>query len=471
MSDRPLDIAMLVVDDEAEFRESLRARLTRKGYRVLSFGSAREALGACRERSFHVALLDIRMPEVDGLTLLQVLKSMDPLIEVIMLTGHGSIETAISAMKLGAYDYLLKPYEPAELDMLVQKAYEKRTLSWHAQELEGKVARLTQELKDRFHYQNLTGKSRAMLDVFEKIEAAGRNRSTVMIVGESGTGKELVAKAIHYGGLLSDKPFVAVNCAALPKELIESELFGYKKGSFTGATTDSVGLFKAAEGGTLFLDEITEMAIETQAKLLRVLQERTVRPIGMTREIPVNVRLIGSSNRDLRHAIEEGKLREDLYYRLSVATIRVPPLRERVEDIPLLLRHFLEGFSAKLGRTVHSVDRSALEALVAYRWPGNVRELENVIESAFTFGKSPTITREDLPGHIVCEKARQTSVDSEELALPGIVTLKEAERILIIRALQHFKGNKAQASRALGISRKQFYVKLATYGIVGIEWK
>ncbi|MBI4861862.1 MAG: sigma-54-dependent Fis family transcriptional regulator [Candidatus Riflebacteria bacterium] len=352
--------------------------------------------------------------------------------------------------------------------MLIQKAHEKRRLSCYALELEGQVARLTQELKDRFNYQNLVGKSRAMLDVFEKIQAAGGNRSTVMVIGESGTGKELVARAIHYGGILAEKPFVAVNCAALPQELIESELFGYRKGAFTGAANDSVGLFKAAEGGTLFLDEVTEMAADTQAKLLRVLQERTVRPVGTTKEISVDVRVIASSNRDLNQAVIQGKLREDLYYRLSVATIRVPPLRERVEDIPILIRHIIDRFNKTLGREVQGVDRSALEAMMAYRWPGNVRELENVLEAAFTFGKTARITRQDLPPQVLKDRMRPAGM--AELPFSGVISLKEAERILIVRALQEFKGNKAQAARALGISRKQFYVKITTYGIEPSEW-
>jgi two-component system response regulator AtoC len=456
-------IRVLVVDDDEGFRDALTARLKRKGHDVVATESPRDALAMAGGDQFSVALIDLKMPEMDGITLLKELKTPGTPLEVIVLTGHATVETAIEAMKLGAYDYLTKPFEGAKLDVILEKAYDKARLSRHAQLLESEVERLNRELKERYSFQSLIGRSRPMQDLYDRITAASKTRGNIMILGESGTGKELVARAIHFAGPDATHPFVPVNCAALPHELIESELFGYRKGTFTGATADSPGLFKAAERGTIFLDEITEMAADTQAKLLRVLQEKAIRPVGSTKEVSVNVRVIASTNRDPSQAVAQGKFREDLYYRLAVSPIRIPPLRERVDDIPLLVHHFIQKLNQVYERQVSGVEKAALEVLMGYRWPGNVRELENVIEAAYTFGKTPQVSMVDLPPHLTKDRAPKTA----GLPFEGVMPLSEAERMLIIRAMAVFKGNKSHVARALDISRKQLYVKLTTYGIHG----
>ncbi len=327
--------------------------------------------------------------------------------------------------------------------------------------LEQEAAQLPREKRSRFH--GLVGGSPAMRRLYERIEATSSTRGTVFIVGESGSGKELVARAIHECGPLTNMPFVALNCAAIPKELVESELFGYKRGAFSGATTEYLGLFRAAEGGTLFLDEITEMGAETQTKLLRAIQERTVRPVGATREVPVNCRLIASTNREPEAAVRAGQLREDLYYRLEVNVLRVPPLRDRLEDVPLLVDHFTALFNEKLGRPepIVGIEPEALAALQRHQWPGNVRELANAIESAFTFGRSPTIRLEDLP----IATARLDGVVESKVASGPVPTFAEVERDLIRRALENTAGNKVQAAKLLRISRKKLYAKIEKYGL------
>jgi transcriptional regulator with PAS, ATPase and Fis domain len=331
------------------------------------------------------------------------------------------------------------------------------------QALEREVTRLAPDPRIRQHFHGIVGQSPAMREVFQRVSAAGASRGTVLIVGESGTGKELVARAIHELSGAGAAPFVPVNCSALPRELIESELFGYKRGAFSGATTEYQGLFRAAEGGSLFLDEVTEMAPDTQAKLLRVLQERAIRPVGSVREVPVNVRIIASTNRDPHEAVRQGRLREDLYYRLHVNTLVLPPLRERREDIPPLVEYFLTYFSERLGIPRRTMDPEALAALGHYAWPGNVRELMNVIESAYTFGRSPHITQADLPVAITLAPAAPRQEPAPATAAPP--SFAAAERELIARALVSTAGNKLQAARLLGISRKKLYAKIAKYGL------
>jgi transcriptional regulator with PAS, ATPase and Fis domain len=331
------------------------------------------------------------------------------------------------------------------------------------QALEQEAARLAPNLKTRQHFHGIVGQSPAMREVFQRVSAAGAARGTVLIIGESGTGKELVARAIHELSAHNAAPFVAINCSALPRELIESELFGYRRGAFSGATTEYQGLFRAAEGGTLFLDEVTEMASDTQTKLLRVLQERAIRPVGSVKEIPVNVRIIASTNRDPHDAVRQGQLREDLYYRLNVNTILLPPLRERPEDIPLLVDYFLTYFAERLEISRREIEPAALVALEQYRWPGNIRELMNVIESAYTFGRSSQITRADLPMAITLTPV--ASRRAEVAAANGPLSFAEAERDLITRALAATAGNKLQAAKLLGISRKKLYAKIAKYNL------
>ena len=329
--------------------------------------------------------------------------------------------------------------------------------------LEREAARLTPDPHVRRHFHGIVGQSPAMRDIYQRISAAGSSRGTVLIIGESGTGKELVARAIHELGNSPSAPFVPVNCSALPHELIESELFGYKRGAFSGAATEYQGLFRAAEGGALFLDEVTEMAADTQAKLLRVLQERTIRPVGSVREVPVNVRIIASTNRDPLEAVQQGRLREDLYYRLHVNTVYLPPLRERREDIPPLTDYFLTYFSERLETPRRELEPAAQAALEQHAWPGNVRELMNVIESAYTFGQTDRIVLNDLPASITLgqQAPRPTSV----LATPQPLSFAAGERDLIARALASTAGNKLQAAKLLGISRKKLYAKIAKYGL------
>jgi transcriptional regulator with PAS, ATPase and Fis domain len=350
--------------------------------------------------------------------------------------------------------------------IVLAEAYFGTTQAYHqtrTQTLEREVSRFAPDPQLRRYFHGIVGQSPAMRDIFQRISAAGASRGTVLIVGESGTGKELVARAIHALGGTEDLPFVPVNCSALPRELIESELFGYKRGAFSGATTEYQGLFRAAEGGTLFLDEVTEMSPDTQAKLLRVLQERTIRPVGAVREIPIKVRIIASTNRDPHEAVRQGRLREDLYYRLNVNTLTLPTLRERPDDIPLLVEYFLTYFSERLEIPRRTMPPEVLEVLTAYHWPGNIRELMNVIESIYTFGQSPLISQSDLPSTLTHtpQVTRGTGL-SPALVPPSFV---EAERELIARALLATAGNKLQAAKLLGISRKKLYAKIAKYNL------
>src|SRR5947207_4344517 len=344
--------------------------LERKGYQARAITSGREALSVlAKNGEVDLVLADLQMPEMDGIQLLSALKGKYPNIEVIMMTGYGTVKTAVEAMQLGAAHYIQKPLDHEELNLLIQRAIEKRRL-------EEKVDRLRAELQGKYSFENVIGRSAVMQTVHEKMSAACGNRATVLITGESGTGKELVARGIHYNTFKQDAPFVAVNCGALPKDLIESELFGYKKGAFTGAFADSEGLFCAANGGTIFLDEIMEMPPELQVKLMRVLQERTIRHLGDTREIPIDVRVVAATNRPVQESLESGAVRKDLYYRLSVITMHIPPLRERNEDVPLLVDHFLKKHERHYSNIVTSIEPQAMDALMKYAWPGNVRELK-----------------------------------------------------------------------------------------------
>ena len=429
--------------------------LERKGYQARATTSAREALSLLAQHGdVDLVLADLQMPEMDGMQLLSAVKGKYPHIEFIVMTGYGTVKTAVEAMQLGAAHYIQKPLDLEELNLLVRRAIEKKQLS-------EKVDRLRAELQGKYSFENVIGKSGAMQTVQEKMAAACGNRATVLITGESGTGKELVARGIHYNTFKQDAPFVAVNCGALPKDLIESELFGYKKGAFTGAVADSEGLFCAANGGTIFLDEIMEMSPELQVKLMRVLQERTIRHLGDTREIPVDVRVIAATNKAVQESLDSGAVRKDLYYRLSVITIHIPPLRERVEDVPLLVDHFLKKHERNYKKAVTGIEPVAMAALMKYSWPGNVRELENLVEMLLAYGKSPVVRLSELPERILhISTQRKPGTLGDE-----VINLKEAERQLIINALSKSKGNKSLAAQMLGISRKSLYKKLDDYSI------
>jgi len=447
---------ILVVEDDPNHGAMCARLLERKGYHARAITSGREALSLLAQTAdIDLVLADLQMPEMDGIQLLSAVKRKYPQIEFIMMTGYGTVKTAVEAMQLGAANYIQKPLDHEELNLLIQRAIEKKQLT-------EQVDRLRAELQGRYSFENVIGKSAAMQTVHEKMAAACGNRATVLITGESGTGKELVARGIHYNTFKPAAPFVAVNCGALPKDLIESELFGYKKGAFTGAVGDSEGLFCAANGGTIFLDEIMEMSPELQVKLMRVLQERTIRHLGDTREIPIDVRVIAATNRPVQESLESGAVRKDLYYRLSVITIHIPPLRERGEDVPLLVDHFLKKHEKNYKKAITVIEPAAMDALMKYSWPGNVRELENLVEMLLAYGKSPSVHLTDLP-----ERILQTGMDkkTETRGHDDVLTLKEAEKHLIINALAKSKGNKSLAAQLLGISRKSLYKKLDDYGI------
>jgi DNA-binding NtrC family response regulator len=420
--------------------------------------SGDQALEQIRQQgNIDVVLTDLKMPGMDGIALLREIRYSDPSVEVVLMTGYGSIKNAVEAMKYGAADYITKPFDTNELLLTVGKIVQ-------LGDLREEVSQLRSELRDKYRFDNIVGSCDSMQAVYERIDAAGRTDSTVLITGESGTGKELVAKAIHYNGLRSDKPFVPVNCAAIPGDLIESELFGHRKGAFTGALSDSAGLFRAADGGTIFLDDILEMPYGSQAKLLRAIQERRIRPVGEAKEAPVDVRVIASANQDIDEAIRNDNFREDLYYRLSVITITLPPLRARGDDIPLLIRHFISRFNSVFANELKGTSADALDVLNRYHWPGNVRELEGVIENAFALGISETIRKSDLPSRIieyVDTSGTAASKDEDE----AVSTLHETEKALLLRALRVAGGNKTRAAQLLGISRPRLYKMISRHEV------
>jgi DNA-binding NtrC family response regulator len=443
---------ILVVDDEEQMRDLLAKVLERKGYQVSVCGDGAEALAFLEREPADLVITDVRMPGLNGMEALRAIKELNPEIVVLIMTAFGSIDQAVQAVKEGAYDYINKPFKIDEILLTIEKALAERRLRHE-------VATLRQELRTRYHFENLIGKSRAMQEVFGLIEQVAGSRSTVMVYGKSGTGKELVAKAIHYNSPRSAKAFVAVNCAAIPAELLESELFGHEKGAFTGAIATKVGKFELATGGTLFLDEIGHMRLDLQAKILRALQEREIERVGGTRTIKIDVRILAATNRDLRKAIEEGTFREDLYYRLNVVPITLPPLRQRREDIPLLVEHFIGKYNREFARKVKGFSAGATAALYQYDWPGNVRELENVIERAVALAQSETISLRDLPLEISILGGDVI----EDIQKAGL-TLREArshfERQYILNILDRVQWNQTEAARVLGLHRNTLAWKL-----------
>src|SRR5712692_8707485 len=384
------DIRILVIDDEPMMADSLSQHLVEEGYAVDTVATGAQAIDLFDGGAHHLVICDLQLPDMDGLTLLRHMKDSRPTTEVIVVTGYGSVQTAVEATKAGAFYFVEKPFDFEELLPLVEKALERR-------ELIAESANMRRQLSTRSEYFNIIGSAKSMQTIYETIESVAKSDANVLIVGESGTGKELIANAIHYNSLRARKPFIKVNCAALPKELIESELFGHTKGAFTGAHADKEGLVQHAAGGSLMLDEIAEMPIELQPKLLRVLQERSYRKIGSEKTYAVDFRLISSTNRPPADAIRDGLLRDDLFYRISTITIHVPPLRERNEDIQLLTEHFLQMYAHKYERPIAGVSQAAYERLFGHLWPGNVRELQNVIERAVLLAKASRIEPVDLP--------------------------------------------------------------------------
>ncbi len=440
---------VLIIDDDLEMCTLLSDVLKKEDLSVVTTGNSLEASKMIKREEFDLIISDLKMKGLEGLDLLEEAKKMLPLTPVIIITAFGTIGSAIQAMKMGAFDYITKPFQMDELKLTVKKALENRFLK-------KEVVRLKREVESRYQFHLLIGKSPSMQKVYDLIARISDTSANVLISGESGTGKELVAKAIHYNGSTKDSPFVAVNCAAIPETLLESELFGYKKGAFTDAKSDKKGLVFEAHGGTLFLDEITELPYTLQAKLLRVIEERKVRPLGDTNSYPINVRITSATNRDIKSLVKAGQLREDLYYRLKVIDVELPPLRDRKEDIPLLVKHFLDKFNIELRKRISGISEDALKVLLNYSWPGNVRELENVIQRAVTLAQHEVILPEDLPPSSMEESAE----DSFEKALREGYTLDKLEKEYIRRILIKLGGNKSRASEILGLDRKTLRRKL-----------
>jgi len=440
-------INIMVVDDDRETRDLLREVLTGEGYKVFTAATGEEALAIGKQECFDVIISDMRLgPNLTGLDVLRTYKALQPESEVILITAFGSMETAIESLKAGAFDYLSKPFKIEELLVQVGRALENR-------ELIRENRNLKQQLGTQVQLSSLVGRAPAMLEVYKKIAMVSDSRSTVLIYGESGTGKELVAKAIHHNGPRAAQRFFAVNCGALTESLLESELFGHVRGSFTGAFENKRGIFEEASGGTVFLDEVAEMSPALQVKLLRALEEQEVRRVGGNKPIPVDVRIIAASNRNLAQCVEQGKFREDLYYRLRVIEIALPPLRERSEDIPLLAEHFLKKFEEERGRTF-SLSPQALSVLLGYNWPGNVRELENALEAAVALNRSGVVTPEDLPPK-VADPLRPANRPENFYA--GLPSLDELEKRYLAHVLKVTGDNKTKTAAILGVNRKTLY--------------
>ncbi len=455
---------VLVVDDDRIVLRAVSEILQREGYQVLAIDDAVEALAVAKDPSIDVAVLDIKMPNLSGLDLLRAVKQARPEVEVIVMTAFATVETAVEAVKAGAYDYLTKPFENIDdLSLTVAKAAERKALKDRTRVLE-------EALTARDQFEDLVGQSPLMRAIFKMVETVSYSGATVLIQGESGTGKELVARAIHYRSPRKDKAFVAVNCSALTETLLESELFGHVKGSFTGATASKKGLFEAAEGGTIFLDEIGDVPAATQVRLLRVLQEGEVKRVGSNETTHVDVRVIAASNVDLAKAREQGRFREDLFYRLNVISVQLPPLRDRPEDVPLLAQHFLAVYSSKMGKKVRGISPAAMEALTCNRWTGNVRELENVIERAVVLTSSEVLDVDDLPPGFRDGPKGGGEVEVFSLAhLPYAqakrLAMRAFERRYLSALLEKSGNNVSSAARAAGVDRSNFRRLLKQYEV------
>jgi DNA-binding NtrC family response regulator len=451
---------LLVVDDDAAMRDFLSESLMDEGYRVDVAAGGRPGVDRVRAGGIDLVISDVKMPDMDGLDMLAEIRApgaqhndgANPP-HVVIITAFGSIETAKRALKLGAHDYITKPFEIDDLLVAVEKALDERTLR-------REVARLRKEVARPYRFENIIGKSNPMQDVFALIRRLSGSSANVLITGESGTGKELVARALHFNSPRAKKAFVPVNCAAIPDTLLESELFGYKRGAFTDARQDRPGMFVEADGGTIFLDEIGDLTPQLQAKLLRVLQERELRPLGAARSEKVDVRVLSATNRDLAQRMREGVFREDLFYRLNVIEVVLPPLRDRAEDVLPLSDHFLAEAAQRTGKRISAFTQGALKILLAYPWPGNVRELENVVERAVALTEGDQIGPDDLPSQV----RERRSADVLAGALARGLTLAELEREYINRVLQAEGGNKTRAAQRLGLDRKTLYRKLEEYG-------
>ncbi len=444
---------VLIVDDEKTIRDSCSQILKKEGYKVRIAGEGREGLLAFKEELFHVVILDLKLPEMDGMEVLARIKEESPETPVIIITGYASIESAVEAIKKGAFEYLTKPFTPEELRVSIKKAIESRKIFFEG-------IYLREELEKQTEFDMVVGKSEVMKKVMDIVRRVSPTESTILITGESGTGKELIAREIHNHSLRRNAPFVVIDCGALVETLFESELFGHVKGSFTGAYVTKHGRFEVANGGTIFLDEISNISLNIQAKLLRVIQEREVTRIGSSKPIKVDVRILAATYENLIDCVKEGKFREDLFYRLSVVPIHIPPLRERKEDIPLLIKHFLCKYNRRAKKQIVSISRDVLKALTQYDWPGNIRELENTIERAVVLSKSNEIELDALIYHGI---SSGSSLLNQVKGKYG--SLEEVEREYIKTVLNAYHGNRSQTAKVLGIDRKTLLTKIKKYHI------
>ncbi len=450
---------ILVIDDEVNMRHMLHALLAKQGYTVDAVGNGAEGLERMQRTRYDFILCDLKMPVMDGLTFLEQAHKAHETVPIIMMSAYGTIDLAIETVKKGAYDYISKPFKLDEILLVLRKAEERERLRQENRQLKAHL----DAIDGQRSFGGMVGKSKAMQEVFQLADKVARHRTTVLITGESGTGKELVARGIHAAGKGGEAPFVAVNCGSIPDNLLESEFFGYVKGAFTGADKDKKGLFEEADRGTLFLDEIGELPLELQVKLLRVLQEREVRRVGGAKSQPVDVRVLAATNRNLQELVEQGLFREDLYYRLNVLNIEIPPLRRHKEDLPSLCRFFLDTFAVRLGLEVQGIAPTAMDLLMQYDWPGNVRELENVLERALILSDKNIILPEHLPGQFGVKDEHRRIDD-----ILGTYSLKEAKKImekrLIGRAMEATGGNKSRAAQLLELSYPALLAKLKEYG-------
>ena len=447
---------ILLVDDDADIRETMVTLLTMNDYCVTSVADGQSAIEEVKKEKFNIVITDLMMPKMTGIDVIKNLKAIDPDLQCIVITGYATVSTAVDAMKAGAYDYLMKPFNGTEVLMLLKRVME-------LQDLQAENSQLKRTLNQRYGYENLIGNSEGIQMVCSLIEKVAETDSTILILGESGTGKELVARTIHYNSPRKNKPLIPINCGAIPETLLESELFGHEKGAFTGASTTRIGRFELADGGTIFLDEIGDMSPTLQVKLLRVLQQREFERVGGVRTIKVDVRIIAATNIDLEHAVHEGKFREDLYYRLNVIPVVIPPLRERADDIPLLMDHFLSHFNKSKKRDIKGFSPAAMDILISYPWPGNIRELENLVERLIILKGNGTICPDDLPEKFIShtlnnEGALHITLPETGVNLKDVV--EEFENNLILQAMQKAQGVKNKAAQLLSLNRTTLVEKL-----------
>jgi len=446
---------ILIVEDDREMRQLLTDLLGEEGYDVVVAPDGPSALERFHKGSFDLTITDLMMPKMRGTDLVIKIKEIDPDVPVLLITAFGTIESAVEAMQAGAFHYVTKPFRAEEILLHVSRALEQRSLRRELQHLRT-------EIQGRYRFENIVGKSARMQEIFETVAHVSDLAANVLIVGESGTGKELIARAIHQHSTRVENPFVPLNCAAIPETLLESELFGYVRGAFTDAKKDRRGLFQEANAGILFLDEISEIPLILQAKLLRVIEDKEVRPLGTNQAEKVDTRVISACNRDIENLVQEGRFRQDLYYRLNVIRIDLPPLRERTEDLPILVEHFMRKFAQQTKRPIRGIEPDALAALINHRWPGNVRELEHTIERAVLLGKEQTLGIRDLPPQL---RARQDSALPLAEAISKGYTLRDLEREYIARVIENTSGNKTAAAKILGLDRTTLYRKLEEYKV------